>query len=106
MNKSICDTADIFAKTAGFRVIVPDLYKRNPAGDAKEAEHCMNSLDWENALKDIASVQKQLLSESQKVSIMGFCMGGALTFASVSKIQGWHSASPFYGIPDLNTFKI
>jgi carboxymethylenebutenolidase len=37
---------------------------------------------------------------------MGFCMGGALTLASASKINGWHSASPFYGIPDLNKYKL
>lgn len=37
---------------------------------------------------------------------MGFCMGGALTIAAISSIQGWKAASPFYGIPDLNAFKV
>ena len=35
LNKSICETADIFANLGNFRVIVPDLFKRNPAGDAE-----------------------------------------------------------------------
>ena len=37
---------------------------------------------------------------------MGFCMGGALTLASTMKFNKWHSASPFYGIPDLCQFKL
>jgi carboxymethylenebutenolidase len=37
---------------------------------------------------------------------MGFCMGGALTFASLASFKNWKSGSPFYGVPDLNTFKL
>ena len=37
---------------------------------------------------------------------MGFCMGGALTFASLASIQGWKAGIPFYGIPDLNIFRL
>lgn len=33
-------------------------------------------------------------------------MGGALTFASLSKIKGWKIGAPFYGIPDLNIFRL
>jgi dienelactone hydrolase len=33
-------------------------------------------------------------------------MGGALTFASISSIQGWKAASPFYGIPDLKSYSV
>ena len=37
---------------------------------------------------------------------MGFCMGGALTIASLATSSGWHSGSCFYGIPDLNSYKL
>jgi dienelactone hydrolase len=37
---------------------------------------------------------------------MGFCMGGALTFASLATIPGFKAGGVFYGIPDLNTFKV
>lgn len=40
------------------------------------------------------------------MSIVGFCMGGALTFASVASIQGFKAAGVFYGIPDLNIFRL
>lgn len=106
LNKSITHTADIFATLGNFRVFVPDLYKRNPAQDEKEAEHCMNSLDWDKAIGDIEKAFNHMKENYEKVSIMGFCMGGALTFASISKIQGWHSASPFYGTPNLTKYKL
>ncbi len=37
---------------------------------------------------------------------MGFCMGGALTFASLASIKGFNSGGVFYGLPDQNTFKV
>lgn len=37
---------------------------------------------------------------------MGFCMGGALTFASLASIQGFNSGGVFYGLPDQNNFKV
>ena len=82
------------------------MYNRNPAQDAEEAGHCMNSLNWIKALEDIKIVQDELLKKSEKVSIMGFCMGGALTFASICTFDKWHSAAPFYGIPDLKQFSL
>jgi dienelactone hydrolase len=37
---------------------------------------------------------------------MGFCMGGALTFASLATIPGFKAGGVFYGLPDLNLFKV
>lgn len=45
-------------------------------------------------------------SNSKSVSIAGFCMGGALTFAALSTYRKWHGGFSFYGIPDLNIFKL
>ncbi len=33
-------------------------------------------------------------------------MGGALTFAALSTIQGFKAGSPFYGIPDRKYFDL
>jgi carboxymethylenebutenolidase len=33
-------------------------------------------------------------------------MGGALTLASLASIQGWKAGGIFYGIPDLNIFRL
>lgn len=37
---------------------------------------------------------------------MGYCMGGALTYASLATIKGFKAGAIFYGIPDRNVFKI
>jgi len=40
------------------------------------------------------------------VNVVGFCMGGALSFASLAKIKGFKTGGVFYGIPDLNIFRL
>ena len=66
----------------------------------------MTGLDWPGALKDIQAIKEHFESQKKKVCVMGFCMGGALSLASLSAISGWHSGAVFYGIPDLNIFRL
>ena len=66
----------------------------------------MNNLDWPGALQDIKMIKDHFDSQSKSVSITGFCMGGALTFASLSSFSGWKVGAPFYGVPDLNIFRL
>jgi carboxymethylenebutenolidase len=59
LNKSICETADIFADLGKkFNVFVPDLYRSKPAKDAEDAGHKMSHLDWKGALEDIKAVKE------------------------------------------------
>lgn len=51
-------------------------------------------------------MKKHFESNSKSVSIAGFCMGGALTFAALSTFKKWHGGFPFYGIPELHVFKL
>lgn len=48
----------------------------------------MNGLNWPYALDDIRNIKDYFKKDYQDVSIVGFCMGGALAFASVASIQG------------------
>lgn len=66
----------------------------------------MTGLDWPRALNDLTVIKNYFHLSSQSVSIVGFCMGGALAFAALSSIQGWKSGGVFYGIPDLNIFRL
>jgi carboxymethylenebutenolidase len=66
----------------------------------------MNGLNWPKALEDIKTIKEHLEKDSKSVSIVGFCMGGALAFASVASIKGFKAAGVFYGIPDLNIFRL
>lgn len=66
----------------------------------------MNHLDWPKAINDVNIIKDHFISKGNEVSIMGFCMGGALTFASLATIKGFKNGGIFYGVPDLNTFKV
>jgi carboxymethylenebutenolidase len=66
----------------------------------------MSHLDWPKAINDIKEIKNHFAKNSKSVSIVGFCMGGALTFASLSSIDGFKAGGVFYGIPDLNIFRL
>lgn len=66
----------------------------------------MSNLNWPKALEDLSTIKNHFSQFSKSVSVVGFCMGGALTFAALSSIQGWKAGGVFYGIPDLNIFRL
>eukprot|EP00029_Vermamoeba_vermiformis_P008136 TRINITY_DN3721_c0_g1_i1.p1 TRINITY_DN3721_c0_g1~~TRINITY_DN3721_c0_g1_i1.p1 ORF type:complete len:218 (-),score=54.83 TRINITY_DN3721_c0_g1_i1:80-733(-) len=100
LNENMKKIADRFA-AAGFRAVVPDLYRGKVAKDATEAHELMTSLDWQNALQDLqAAVDWLRKTGSPKVGVTGFCLGGALTIATLAKVAGVDAGVPFYGIPD------
>jgi carboxymethylenebutenolidase len=107
LNKSIAITADKLSKE-GFRVLVPDLYRGKMSKDVDEATHNFQSLNWDNALKDIEGAAEYLKSIGcKKIGITGFCLGGALTIAAVSTFPDTFGAGvPFYGVPDLTKFNL
>jgi len=87
----------------GFRVLAPDLYHGKVTKSAEEAGKLMQSLDWRKAVAEIVAAAEHLRdheSSNGKVAVMGFCMGGALTFAAAANIPWLAAAVPFYGIPD------
>ena len=87
----------------GFRVLAPDLYHGKVTKSAEEAGKLMGSLDWPKALAEIVAAAEHLRdheTSNGKVAVMGFCMGGALTFAAAANIPWLAAAVPFYGIPN------
>jgi carboxymethylenebutenolidase len=86
--------------SAGFRVLVPDLYKGVIGVNKEEASHHMSALDWGVAVKEIGQAAAFLKAEgSPKVGATGFCMGGALTLLGAATCADIVAAAPFYGIP-------
>jgi carboxymethylenebutenolidase len=86
----------------GFVALVPDLYRGKVAKDAAEAGAMMNGLDWGRAMDDIAGAVEHLRAHPRatgKVAVIGFCMGGALAFATAAQVEGLAAVVPFYGIP-------
>ncbi|KAJ8626885.1 hypothetical protein MRB53_020192 [Persea americana] len=83
-----------------FKALIPDLYRGKVGLDVAEAQHLMEGLDWQGAIKDIrASVGWLKANGSQKVGVTGYCMGGALAIASSVLIPEVDAVVAFYGVP-------
>ena len=99
LNDQIRGVADRFA-AAGFNALAPDLYQGRVTGDADEASHWMEGLDFAGAThQDLRGATRHLKAASPKVAVMGFCMGGALTIAGCVHIPEADAGVCYYGIP-------
>ncbi|HZS69060.1 MAG TPA: dienelactone hydrolase family protein [Burkholderiales bacterium] len=101
LNDQIRSVADKLAK-AGYRALVPDLYRGKTAVDAKEANHLMTGLNFGDAAgQDIRGAVQYLKQASPKVGVTGFCMGGALTVLSAVNVPEMDAGVIWYGYPPL-----
>jgi carboxymethylenebutenolidase len=101
MNDQIRGVADKLA-AAGYRALVPDLYRGKSTVDAKEAEHLMTGLNFGDAAgQDVRGAVQFLKQGSAKVGVTGFCMGGALTILSAVNVPEADAAVVWYGFPPL-----
>src|SRR5438477_2003753 len=101
LNDQIRGVADKLAK-AGYRALVPDLYRGKTAVDAKEANHLMTGLNFgDAAAQDVRGAVQYLKQSSRKVGVSGFCMGGALTVLSAVNVPEMDAGVIWYGYPPL-----
>lgn len=95
---------------AGFVAVVPDLYHGKLATSAEEAGKLMKQLDFAKAVQEIAAAVEWARGHQRstgKVAVTGYCMGGALSFATAVNVRGLAAVAPFYGVPgDLDWTKI
>jgi carboxymethylenebutenolidase len=102
VNDQIRGVADRLS-AAGYRVIVPDLYRGKMSLDHKEAEHLMSGLDFgDAATQDIRGAVQHLKKSSGKVGVTGFCMGGALTVLTSTTTPEADAMVVWYGVPPLD----
>jgi len=88
---------------AGYRAVVPDLYRGKVGLDAKEAEHLMTNLNFgDAATQDIRGAGQYLKQTSSKVGVTGFCMGGALTVLAAVHVPETDASVSWYGCPPLD----
>lgn len=98
----IADVTDRFA-AQGFVALAPDLFGGRTAHDADEAGELSQQLPEAQAVRDLSGAVDFLIAHetttSEKVSVVGFCMGGGfvlrLAAAAGEKIS---AAVPFYGV--------
>ena len=101
INGHIKSMVERFAKE-GFLVAAPDLYHGTIAKDASEAGQLMTALDTLQAVQEIAATAQYLRTHGRgngKVGVVGFCLGGALSFAAACHVEGLDAVIPFYGVP-------
>lgn len=101
LNDQIRGVAHKLAR-AGYRALVPDLYRGKVTVEAEEAEHLMKGLDFgDAATEDVRGAVQYLKAKTRKVGVIGFCMGGALTILSAVNVPEVDVAVCFYGYPPL-----
>ena len=106
LNNQIKKTADRLAE-AGYRALVPDLFRGKVAKSSDEANHLMSGLNFPDAAaQDIRGAVQHLKRSSRKVVVGGFCMGGALTILAALRVPEMDAGACFYGIPPLETAEL
>jgi carboxymethylenebutenolidase len=101
LNEQIKKTADRLAE-AGYRALLPDLFRGKVAKAAAEASHVMANLNFPDAAEqDIRGAAQYLKESSKKVAVGGFCMGGVLTILAALRVPEMDAGACFYGLPDV-----
>lgn len=92
--------------TAGFVALAPDLYHGELAGHTEmdKAGELMSALPADRAARDMSGAVDYLADHdattSDGIGVMGFCMGGLLTFVLAAlRPDRIVAAVPFYGFP-------
>ncbi len=102
LNDQIRGVADRLA-AAGYRALVPDLYRGKHTVEAEEAHHLMSGLNFGDAAsQDVRGAVQYLKAGSAKVGVTGYCMGGALTLLTATMVPEADAAVVWYGMPPLD----
>ena len=101
LNDQIRGVADRLA-AAGYRALVPDLFRGKSTVEAEEAHHLITGLNFADAAsQDIRGAVQFLKRNGAKVGVSGFCMGGALTLLALSMTPELDAGVVWYGCPPL-----
>jgi carboxymethylenebutenolidase len=101
LNDQIRGVADRLA-SAGYFALVPDLFRGKTTVEEAEANHLMNSLDFaEVTSQDVAGALQYLGKKSDRIAVMGYCMGGALTLLALCHHPVISAGVVWYGFPPL-----
>ncbi len=112
VTEQIKNMADKLAN-AGFRVLVPDLFRGRKAAVPDEANHLIEGLDFGDAATQDTrgAVQYLKATGSEKVAVLGFCVGGALALLATIYDPEIDACVTFYGFPppeagDVGSIKV
>lgn len=96
----IKDLCDRFA-AEGFVALAPDLYHGKSTKSPDEAGKLMMALRIDEAERDLSAAAEYLANHestsSEKIGVVGFCMGGALALYTATKNSKIGACVVFYG---------
>src|ERR671919_2467707 len=96
----IKDVCDRFAEE-GFVALAPDLYHGKSTKSPDEAGKLMMAMRIDEAERDLSAavdyLETQDSTTSEKVGVVGFCMGGALALYTATKNSKIGACVVFYG---------
>ncbi len=107
LSEQIKATVDRFA-LAGFDALAPDLFHGAvvPYHDSEAAAKQMESLDFMDAtMQTVRGAAQYLKQNGNRVGIVGFCMGGAVTVLAAANLRDFRAAVTFYGLPPAGAVK-
>jgi len=94
----------------GYVAIIPDLYHGQVAGDPDNAHILMRGLDQERAVDELSAAVDWATAQpriaSQKIGLLGFCMGGGLALQTALASPKPAAIVMFYGAPESKPEKI
>jgi len=99
--KKVCDG---FAAD-GYVALAPALFDRverdvelgySPA-DIERGRELRGKVGWDQMVVDLRAAVHALQGEKLKVGVVGYCMGGSLTWLAATRIEGIAAAVSYYG---------
>jgi carboxymethylenebutenolidase len=87
---------------AGLAALIIDLYGGRSTTDMAEAMQLSNQMKTAEAMDVVRAAVAHSRGDqafTDRVSITGFCLGGAIALAAACTVDGLASAVPFYGTP-------
>jgi carboxymethylenebutenolidase len=103
VNKHIRNVCDRLA-AAGYAAAAPALFDRQTRNfesgytpdEIANARKYLTNIDWDAMLRDVAAAAADLKSAGP-VGIVGFCMGGTISFLAAARLSGLSASVCFYG---------
>jgi len=101
LNEHIKDVTERLA-SEGFAALAPDMYDGRVTTDPTEARQWLMALDPAEGLQKMNGAVEHLKStanvDKEKIGVIGFCMGGRLTYlAAAHHANDVKAAVPYYG---------
>ena len=99
--RTVCDRL----AAEGYVAVAPALFDRfaknfesgySPEEIGKARDLAMKNIDFDKMLLDTRAAQDEIKAAG-KTAIVGFCMGGSVSFLSAARLEGLSAASCFYG---------